>query len=99
MIKHEVDLKTLTREELEALKDKYEQMRETYCQEYLVYANNCIENMENPEKRDYWDAKIKELEAPTQNLKHLIMDVIRALEGHFDGAGNVMPGKETVKHD
>jgi hypothetical protein len=94
---HEVDLKTLTKEELQVLKQKYEDQREVYCQEYLVYANKCIEHMEDPDQRDFWDAKIKELEGPTQNLKHLIMDCINAIQGIDNQMGNVMPGKETVK--
>lgn len=98
MENHGVDITTLNLEELKALKDKYEAKREEYCQEYLVYAHNCVRDMEIPEKRDHWDAKIKDLEAPTQKYKHLIMDVIRQIEGfNLGSAGNMDPGKETVK--
>jgi hypothetical protein len=97
MSDHGVDLKSLSTEELIKLKEQYEAQREVYCQEYIVYANNCVEDMDDPIKRDYWDAKIKGLEPATQKYKHLIMDVIRQLEGMDNATGNVEPGKETVK--
>jgi hypothetical protein len=53
--------------------------------------------MEIPEKRDHWDAKIKELEGPTQKYKHLIMDVIRQLNGLERGDGNVEVGSPLPK--
>lgn len=78
-VTHEVDLNSLNLEELKELKEQYEAKREIYCQEYLVYAHNCVRDMEIPEKRDHWDAKIKELEEPTQKYKHLIMEVMDAI--------------------
>jgi len=45
MIDHGVDLDSLSREELVSLKEQYETQREIYCQEYLVYANNCVRDM------------------------------------------------------
>lgn len=97
MTDHGVDLKTLSIDELKALKEQYEAQREIYCQEYIVYANNCVEDMDDPVKRDFWDAKIKALEPATQKYKHLIMDVIREMAGIEVGNGNLEPGKETVK--
>jgi hypothetical protein len=97
MIDHGVDLDSLSLEELTSLKEKYEAQREIYCQEYLVYANNCVRDMEIPYKRDHWDAKIKELEGPTQKYKHLIMDVIRQLNGLERGDGNVEVGSPLPK--
>lgn len=97
MIDHGMDLKTLSVEELKTLKKQYEAQREVYCQEYIVYANNCVEHMDDPIQRDFWDAKIKDLEPATQKYKHLIMDVIREIDGIAVGSGNLEPGKETVK--
>ncbi len=76
---HGVDLNSLNLHELLQLKNKYEEQREIYCQEYLVYAHNCVRDMEIPEKRDHWNEKIKELEGPTQKYKHMIMDVMEAM--------------------